>query len=253
MASYTMQLKEYIEMWSQSNPDLSHRERIEIGRKKLFDFDYPIFDPSYKKVLETHFIREFYTREIGFETEELFKFRLETWFSINMPYFNQLFKSELLEYDPLTNSKMLAKHKKTTDTEQKAKVNTKANSKENSSGSSNTNDDNFSRELQSDTPDSRLSITTKDGQGVIEYASAIGEANQNNKQTTSGNSTSDSNTVATNEQDTDINEVEDYVQERLGKIGVQTYPDMVAKFRNSFIRIEKDMFEELQRLFMLVY
>lgn len=253
MATYTMQLKDYIESWSQYTPNLSHRERIEIGRQKLFDFDYPIFDAKYKKVLETHFIREFYMREIGFETEELFKFRLETWFNINMPYFNQLFKSELIEYDPLINSKMNAKHKKSTDTEQKAQASTKANSTEKASGNSNTNDDNFNRDVHSDTPDSRLTITTKDGEGVIEYASAIGESSQNNKQTTSGNSTSDTNSMATNQQDTDINEVEDFIQERMGKIGVQTYPEMVMKFRNSFIRIERDMFEELQRLFMLVY
>jgi hypothetical protein len=52
MASYTMQLREYIEMWSQ-NETLSTRDQIEKGRTNLFDFDYPIFDVSnYKKSLK---------------------------------------------------------------------------------------------------------------------------------------------------------------------------------------------------------
>nr|prf protein p11,lower collar [Bacillus phage phi29] len=89
MSSYTMQLRTYIEMWSQGETGLSTAEKIEKGRPKLFDFNYPIFDESYRTIFETHFIRNFYMREIGFETEGLFKFHLETWLMINMPYFNK--------------------------------------------------------------------------------------------------------------------------------------------------------------------
>src|SRR5213595_3196529 len=104
MATYTMELKDYIEQVTQDVATHSTRDRIEIGRPKLFDFDYPIFDPAYKNVFETHFIRNFYMREIGFETEGLFKFYLENWLSVNMPYFNKLFESELIAFDPLTNT-----------------------------------------------------------------------------------------------------------------------------------------------------
>src|SRR5699024_10011914 len=106
MASYTMQLRSYIERFSQFDEGLSLAEKIEIGRPKLFDFDYPIFDPSYKKTFETNFIRNFYFREIGFETEEMFKMRLETWLEINMPYWNEMFESQQIKYDPLTNTRI---------------------------------------------------------------------------------------------------------------------------------------------------
>lgn len=36
-----MQLRTYIEKFSQYEDNLSLEERIEIGREKLFDFDYP--------------------------------------------------------------------------------------------------------------------------------------------------------------------------------------------------------------------
>lgn len=104
MAMYTMQLKTLIEQATQDIDDLSNSERIEQGREKLFDFDYPIFSNNYKARFEKNIIGEFYTREIGFETEGLFKFKLEHWLNKNMPYFNGLFESELIKYDPLTNT-----------------------------------------------------------------------------------------------------------------------------------------------------
>lgn len=107
MATYTMPLKAIIEQPTQNRNDLTLKQRLEVGRVNFFkDIDYPIFNENYRSEFETKFIRYFYNKEIGFETESLFKFELETWLQINMPYYNQLFESELLEYDPLTNIAM---------------------------------------------------------------------------------------------------------------------------------------------------
>lgn len=312
MASYTTQLRTIVEQPTQYQ-SLPTRQRIEEGRKKLFDFDYPIFDESYRGVFETHFIRHFYMREIGFETEELFKFRLETWLIINMPYFNKLFESELIEYDPLINSKMNVTSNETNnkvqndnrdttrnetvdkDTTFTNDVDTTNSSTSNSqvdgsttndtttNGTENVSTDDFNRSLKSDTPDSRLTLTANDGQGVIEYASEIVENTENNVHDATRNETSEnagtssetaSNTtnetgasnqtgsgtedVVNNETKNDtlnstINEVEDYVQERVGKIGVQSYAEMVMKYRQSFLRVEQQIFNEMNELFMLVY
>src|SRR5699024_6383614 len=107
MATYTMPLKAIIEQPTQNRDDLTLKQRLEVGRVNFFkDMDYPIFNEHYRSEFESKFIRYFYNKEIGFETESLFKFELETWLQINMPYYNQLFESELLEYDPLTNIAM---------------------------------------------------------------------------------------------------------------------------------------------------
>ena len=84
MASYTMTLGSYIEGHSQYEDNLSMKDKIELGRSKLFDFDYPLFTEDYRKIFETNIIRKFYMREIGFETEGLFKFYLETFLTVNM-------------------------------------------------------------------------------------------------------------------------------------------------------------------------
>ncbi|MCU7526711.1 MAG: lower collar protein [Ignavibacteria bacterium] len=257
MASYTMQLREYIEQTTQDNDSMTIRDRIEAGRSKLFDFDYPLFDVNYKKVFETHFIRKFYMREIGFETEGLFKFQLETWLLINMPYFNKLFESELITYDPLVNSHMETTHTTTKGKDQTQTNNTKASSSGTSSENvtSDTTDSRFNRHLDSQTPDERLTITSNNGEGVIEYASAITEESDNGSTTTSGNTTGnttgDSNIDGT--LNATINETEDYVQSRTGKVGVATYSKMMNEYRNSLLRVENKIFDEMQELFMLVY
>lgn len=266
MASYTMQLRTYIEMFSQYDKNLSTNEKIEIARSKLFDFEYPIFDKNYKKILETNIIRKFYFREIGFETEGMFKFYLESFMQLNMPYFNRLFESEMIKYDPLINSEMNVTHnmKKDIDREDKRRSTqdskTTGESTGKDSGKTSSKAEGFDRSIESDTPDSRLRLTTNpDGTGVIEYASRIKE--DTNKASGSGTSSSDSSikskadntSLANDNLDSNINEIEDFIQYRQGKIGVQTYSKMVMEYRQSFLRIEKQIHQELQNLFMLVY
>lgn len=74
---------------------------IEDSIDYVFSFDFPIFDVNYKNVLCTKILRHYYTREIGFETVGLWRLKLETKLNEIMPYFNQLYKSELLKFNPL--------------------------------------------------------------------------------------------------------------------------------------------------------
>ena len=67
----------------------------------IFDFDFPVFDPNYKSVLCTKILRHYYTREIGFETVGLWKLKLQTKLIEIMPYYNQLYESELIKFNPL--------------------------------------------------------------------------------------------------------------------------------------------------------
>ncbi len=68
---------------------------------QVFDFDYPIFDTEYKPVLEKKILKHFYTREIGFETYGRWKLALDAKMNEIMPYYNQLYRSELIQFNPL--------------------------------------------------------------------------------------------------------------------------------------------------------
>lgn len=269
MATVTMPLRAYIEHWSQDQLNLSTKERIEIGRPKLFDFPYPFFDDDYKPVFETNFIRHFYMRDIGYETESLFKLKLEDWLHLNMPYFNNLFESELLEFDPLLNSEMNVEHTKTNDKEQSDDRNLTGSTESDGTLTSTSNqttneniaDDNFKRDIFADTPDTRLGLTTQDGSGILEYASTIEEDSEKSQRdrdletnATSNDTTSLDTSVTQNDTlVSNISELEDFVQKRVGKIGVQTYSKMLQEYRETFLRIERDIFNEMRVLFYGLY
>lgn len=67
----------------------------------VFSFDFPIFDEAYRNVLCKKILKHYYTREICEETVGLWKLRLDTRMNEIMPYYNQLYKSELIEFNPL--------------------------------------------------------------------------------------------------------------------------------------------------------
>ena len=67
----------------------------------VFSFDFPIFDEAYRNVLCKKILKHYYTREICEETVGLWKLRLDTRMNEIMPYYNKLYESELLEFNPL--------------------------------------------------------------------------------------------------------------------------------------------------------
>lgn len=83
---------------------------IEKARPIIFDFDYPIFDTSYKKILETKIIKHFFIREIGLETPALWKFYLDMKMNEIMPYYNQLYESQLLKFNPFYDKDIWTTH-----------------------------------------------------------------------------------------------------------------------------------------------
>lgn len=103
MSTYTTELRFICEELagldkSKDYPDVN--SIITIARPKIFNFSYPIFDENYKSVLEHKILKHYYTREIGAETYGLWHLWLDERMNLLMPYYNQLYKSELLEFNP---------------------------------------------------------------------------------------------------------------------------------------------------------
>ena len=67
---------------------------------KVFNFDFPIFDENYRQILCRKILKHYYTREIAHETVGRWKLALNAKLNEIMPYYNQLYKSELLEFNP---------------------------------------------------------------------------------------------------------------------------------------------------------
>ena len=69
----------------------------------VFNFDFPIWDETYRLTLEKKILRHYYTREISAETVGLWKLWLEDRLNIIMPYYNKLYETTVYEFNPLYN------------------------------------------------------------------------------------------------------------------------------------------------------
>ncbi len=113
MSRYTTQVRWICETAAnQSNADIT--AIVSAAAPKIFD-NYPIFDESYRPQLNAKILKHYYTREIGEETVELWKFRLNTRMEEIMPYYNELYRSATFKFNPLYTVDMTTTHQRTAD------------------------------------------------------------------------------------------------------------------------------------------
>lgn len=104
MSKYTTEVRficEQVSGLEESKGYDDTEEIIEAARPHIFDFDYPFFDPAYKPILERKILDHYYTREIAYETYGLWKQKLRAKMREIMPYYNKLYESELIKFNPL--------------------------------------------------------------------------------------------------------------------------------------------------------
>lgn len=104
MSNFTTQLRFICETAAELNESAGYNNINNIiasARTSIFNFNYPIFDETYRPVLESKILKHYYTREICAETVGRWKLFLEVRMNEIMPYYNQLYRSELLEFNPL--------------------------------------------------------------------------------------------------------------------------------------------------------
>lgn len=246
MSKYTTELRYICESSIGNDKAGGYNKVADIiaqARPKIFDFSYPIFDESYRSVLETKIIKHYYTREIGQETYGLWKLKLDTKLNEIMPYYNQLYKSELLEFNPLYNFNITRDHN--TKYDSKRTTGNDVSSTNTSSTNSTKTDNTVNRDLYSDTP-----------QGAIynlENESYLTNARKVNVDNSSQNTESGSNNIRTiSDGDDDFNSTEDYLEHVYGFEGKDA-SELLIKYRNTFLNIDMQIIEELEELFFQLW
>ena len=262
----------------------SVNEIIANSRTKIFNFDYPIFDSNYKNILETKILKHYYTREIGFETVGLWKLKLDTKMNEIMPYYNQLYKSTLLEFNPLWTEEYQTLHNKKNDgtnvnnslatgstNVSETSVNSTVNKEKLDQTRDNTNvtsdlrkDTNVSRDKYSDTPQGAL--TNIENDTYLTNARKITEDNKTEDDKTSINedkltgnneNTSDSSNVKSsdnafnnaNDSINVYNNLEDYLEVASGRHGKDA-SELLMNYRKTFLNIDMQIIDELEELFL---
>lgn len=217
---------------------------------KVFNFDFPIFDENYRQVLCRKILKHYYTREIAHETVGRWKLALNAKLNEIMPYYNQLYKSELLEFNPFYDVD-LTRSREGSGTSNRTSNNTEINSgtsKNVSSGSSTNNTDTLNR--FSDTPQNSM-----DTQGIADGVPLTTVTKVNEDNTTSNEST---DTLTRNDNKTDsgtenINNTDKYIETVKGKQGTENYSSLLKKFRETFLNIDMMIIEDCSDCFFTLW
>lgn len=254
---------------------------LDKSRDKIFDFHFPIFDENYRSVLEDKILKHYYTREIGAETVGLWKLWLDTRLNEIMPYYNQLYASELIKFNPLYDVDLTTTHNKTDNRNDTINENehkegnrdTDAHSHTVENGSSTetaTNETidgskNDHWEMFSDTPSGALDgvrdekyLTTAmhitdDKNGSTIHNDGTGNTQTENASTTDGTNNIDYDEDGTRNKTVEIKNIQDYAQHVVGKTAGKSYSKMLTEFRDTFLNIDLQIINELSDLFMTLW
>ena len=207
---------------------------------KIFDFDFPMFNEEYRSVLCQKILKHYYTREIAFETVGLWKLKLNTMMNEIMPYYNQLYESALLKFNPLLDADYTKEHEG-----KDSGVGNETGTRTGSSAEVGTaHTEEYDWDVYSDTPQGAL--TNVENNTYLTNARKVTRETDVDT-TTNRNYTEDSGTNRV------FNNTDEYIDHVFGKFPGRTYSTMLKEFRETFLNIDVDIIGELSDLFLKLW
>lgn len=268
MSKYTTEVRYICETLAGFNESVGYdkfQEVIDGSWDKVFSFDFPIFDTTYKPLLCKKILKHFYTREIGEETYGLWKLRLDTRMNEVMPYFNKLYAMYLDEGINLFDNTNLNKTgNKTEEVDKDGSRNvdtalnrtTEGTANFSEEGSEHRTAENIQRNLYSDTPQNQLSGV--ENENYLTDARKIKDNIDDGTDTDRSGSSSttgldNSNGSEDSVYDENINTTADYLEHIFGKSGGETYAELFMKYKNAFLDVDLMVIDSLNDLFMNIW
>lgn len=239
---------------------------------KIFTSKAPFFDEEYRSILCQKILKHYYLREICCETVGIWTLWMNTRLEEIMPYYNQLYESAKIEFNPMHNVDLTSKHERnvegtskedgtrTDNTTGKRTLTGNRYTDNTSVGTRNTTNssDETKRDLYSDTPQG--AITGLENENYLTNARKITD-NVNGTGNEETNTTEKSGTDYSETEDTTgkidgvtsntgkTNTTEDYLETIIGKQGTESFSSLLNEFRETFLNIDMQVIEEFNDLF----
>ena len=260
MSKYTTELRFICETEAGLRESVGYDEVADViaaARPKIFNFNYPIFDTAYKPTLETKILKHYYTREIGLETYGLWKLKLDAKMNEIMPYYNKLYESELIEFNPLYDIDVNTEGGRNETVNTTGSGNTSGTSTDGGSDTRTYNDKNNTWDLYSDTPQGGIAgIQGAEDDPALgtnaflsnarhtfgDTAGSTGTTSYGKTNTTRGTSSSSGRSVG----DTD------YAEHVYGYRG-KSPSKSIEEFRKILLNIDMKIIKELEDLFFQLW
>ena len=260
MSNYTTQVSYIVETLADEKGPIE--DMIASAKTKIFDDYWNTYNIDYKPVIEQKILRSYYTREIGLETFELWKLKLNTTLSEIMPKYNLLYKTydsiidKLISNVDLTETRSDNGNTTTSGSSTSTSTDTNKNTGSSTGNTTSTNNGSGSSDAwqtENDTP--------QGGLNGLEENKYLSSAVHNKGATTQGSTATTENTsssTANSENKTDgkttnastANTTNEYIKHIIGNNGTINYIDEYNKLLNGYMNIDKMIIEELEPLFM---
>ena len=204
----------------------------ETANYNLFDFEYELYDNNLKPLFEEKFFEYFYFDEIGYPTVQRFKHMLKSKLHMIMPYYKQLYETEIASknIDFMLNKDLKESYIR--------KLNGEAEGNSQATSTSDSNSNSTDLTIANDTPQNKVDDLDK-------YMTSAGKTNSNS----SNKSSSNANNIVKNK----TNNTEEYELISQGNIGITSSAELLEKWRSVLINIDEMIFKELENLFLFVY
>lgn len=253
MARYTVELREILR-------DEHAKELIDkamssypLYESKSKQEYIPVYIPT-REELNKMILDHYKYREIGFETVGRFIDQLEITLNEIMPYYNQLYMTTDLDYEILFNVNYEKEITIDRDALQTAEAGSTSKGENKVVSKDNTTGDTYTKNTDSDTPQSQLTITNKNIDS-IDYASSVGFGHSTTDTNGESESTSNSDVESTSTGTTTNKDKEISKEITKGNYGQVSYQSLVRQYRELITNVTKRLIEdrEIASLFMLIY
>lgn len=219
---------------------------------KIFTTKTPFFDEEYRSVLCQKILKHYYLREICCETVGVWTLWMNTKLEEIMPYYNQLYESAKIKFNPMHDVDLTREHKRTENETASGNRDTANNNTTDVTNNSTTNrtttSDENKKDLYSDTPQGALTGVENEtyltnARKINDFVNGTDDVNVNNTEKNVGVSTGKETTSS------NVDTTEDYLETLVGKQGTESFSSLLNKFRETFLNIDMMIIEEFGDLF----
>lgn len=239
---------------------------------KVVTSNFAIFDEAYREKLVSKVLKHYYLREIGAETVGVWMLWMNTKFEEIMPYYNQLYESAKLKFEPFydvdytrssqrdvtevehgsyENNGQTQSDGSSTDTGKTSNTRTGKTTEVGSTGGT-------SKDLYSDTPQGAL--TGVESETYLTNARKVtdsGNSNTDVDETITDAGTSELKGVNSQTVNSTLNNTnaksgekgDTFSEDVRGKMGGGSYSKMLIEYRDTFINIDMLVIDEFKDLF----
>lgn len=262
MAKYTTLLRTILEVENGNTPvDATGVDTLIADNwDKIITTTAEFFDPEYKSVICCKLLKHYFMREIGAETVGQFKLWLNTKMEEILPYYNMLWESALLEFDPLNDIDITTERNggvdgmdTTNDTDRLNGTDTRITN-DTTVATGDSERTNHDADRYSDTPQGTLGNI--ENNTYLTNARIIdGTDTAETTQTTDydGSTQNTINHTNTRNGSKESHTTEEWLSHTYGKNGGISYSRYLKEFRETFLNIDMMFIEEFKDCFMQLW